>query len=98
MPTFVKNAANYRQLYNAWDWNITDNANWTTMWQSESLRENFEIFEPYFVSYAVQGGMTPCTGVRYGIPTQCPIKGPVIEPSPLNNRCDDGSVNPTGIW
>lgn len=50
-------------------------------WAAPGKKENF------FVSYAVRGPMVvPNYGLRQGLPVDHPIKGPVHEPSPLNNR------------
>jgi hypothetical protein len=43
--------------------------------------------EHFLVSYAVQGPIqNKNTGVRYDMPVEHPISGPVPNPSPLNNR------------
>lgn len=43
--------------------------------------------EDFFMSYALWGPMANTNiGTRYGLPVTHPIKGPVNEPSPLNNR------------
>ena len=48
-----------------------------------------KVKEDYFVSYAVRGPMmVPSYGLRYDMPVMHPIEGPVNEPSPLNNRCE----------
>ena len=42
--------------------------------------------EKFFVSYAVRGPIVaPSYGLEWGMPVYGPIKGPVSQPSPLNN-------------
>ena len=59
-------------------------------------RDEAELREKYFLSYAVRGPMAcPNTcrtnrayehAIRYGMPDTYPIAGPVKGPSPLNNQ------------
>jgi len=50
--------------------------------------------ENYFVSYAVRGPMMVRSyALRDGLPVNHPIKGPVSEPSPLNNTWNTEIIN-----
>lgn len=72
----------------------------------KNIKENYSVLkdtysnEKFFMSYALRGPMIdPEEGIRADIPVNHPIKGPVSEPSPLNNRWiyDLPDVNMSGI-
>jgi hypothetical protein len=68
--------------------------------QTYSKLKNTYVKEKFFISYAVNGSMIdPEHAGRAGLPVNHPIKGPVSEPSPLNNRWeyDRGNVSIDGI-